>query len=155
MSNFDDAFAHIIGVEGGYVNDPQDPGGETKYGISKRSYPNEDIPNMTLERSKMLYKRDYWDKIKGDELPSVLASFVFDAAVNQGVDPAIRMLQRALGVAQDGIMGLDTMRKIRDSGKESCALFMAERAMRYMSTRNADKYLRGWLKRLFIVTMEA
>jgi len=154
MSNFDDAFAQIVGVEGGYSNDLQDPGGETKYGISKRSYPNENIPNMTLERSKMLYKRDYWDKVKGDELPRILGSFVFDAAVNQGVDPAIRMLQRALGVAQDGIMGLDTMRKIRDSGKEECALFMAERSMRYFGTRNFDKFGRGWLKRLFIVSME-
>jgi lysozyme family protein len=155
MNNFDNAFAHIIGVEGGYSNNPADPGGETKYGICKRSYPGEDIKNMTLDRAKMIYRRDYWDKVKGDELPTPLDSFVFDSAVNQGVEPAIRMLQRTLGVAQDGIIGMDTMRKVRDSGKEACALFMAERALRYFGTRSFDQFGRGWLKRLFIVTLEA
>lgn len=154
MSEFDDAFACAVWIEGGYVNDPDDPGGETKYGISKRSYPNEDIPSMTLERSKMIYKRDYWDKIKGDELPAPLSHFVFDAAVNQGVDPAIKMLQRVLNVAQDGILGRNTMIKAKNAGKEICALYLSERALRYTGTRNFDKYGRGWLKRLFVIAME-
>ena len=154
MHNFDKAFAAVVGLEGGYSNDPNDPGGETKYGISKRAYPNENIKNLTLDRAKALYKRDYWDEVKGDELPHRLDIMVFDAAVNQGVVPAIKMLQKALGVAQDGILGRDTMKKALDAGKEHCALFMAERAMRYMGTRNFDRFGRGWLKRLFVVVFE-
>lgn len=155
MHNFDMAFDGVIGVEGGYVNDPNDPGGETKYGISKRAYPNENIQNMTIERAKAIYRRDYWDTVKGDELPYHLDILVFDAAVNQGVIPAIKMLQKALNVAQDGVIGRDTMTKARNAGKEHCALFMAERALRYIGTRNFDRYGRGWLKRLFIVAFEA
>ena len=96
MSDFDKAFEHVLGIEGGYVNDPKDPGGETKYGLCKRSYPTVDIKALTIEQAKAIYKRDYWDKVKGDDLPFPLNLFMFDAAVNQGVDPAIKMLQAAL-----------------------------------------------------------
>jgi|SRR3989338_11082090 len=154
MMNFDTAFSHVIGVEGGYSNDSSDPGGETKYGISKRAYPDENIPGMTLERAKMLYKRDYWDAAKCDLIPFPLDHLVFDAAVNQGVSPAIKMLQKVLCVPQDGIFRADTQRKVKEAGKEACALFMAERALRYMGTRSFDKFGRGWLKRLFVVVME-
>ena len=153
--SFDKCFASVIGVEGGYVNDLKDPGGETKFGISKRSYPAEDIKNLTLERAKELYRRDYWDKIRGDMIASPLDAFVFDAAVNQGIEPAIKMLQKVVGVAQDGICGMITQRKAQSATKEHAALFMAERAMRYYVTRNFDIYGRGWLKRLFVVAMEA
>lgn len=155
MNNFDSAFSSVIGIEGGYSNDLNDPGGETKYGVCKRSYPNIDIASLTLDQAKEIYRRDYWNKVKGDELPFKLDAMVFDAAVNQGVEPAIKMLQKALNVAQDGIMGQDTMTKARNAGKEVCALFMAERALRYTGTRSFDRFGRGWLKRLFIVAMEA
>ena len=155
MNSFDTAFAHVIGVEGGYSNDKDDPGGETKFGICKRAYPAEDISNMTLDRAKMFYKRDYWDLVKGDELPAPLNSLVFDCAVNQGVDTAIKLLQKTLNVATDGIIGADTMRKARDAGKETCALYLADRALRYSGTRNFDKFGRGWFKRLFVLAMEA
>ena len=158
MTNFDKAFAQIIGLEGGYTDGETgssmyDPGGETKFGISKRAYPNETIKELTLDRAKFLYKRDYWDKIKGDDLPVPLDSFMFDAAVNQGVDAAIKMLQKALSVAQDGIFGVETLRKAKSSGNEVAALFMAERAFRYTGTRSFDQFGRGWFKRLFVVAM--
>lgn len=155
MSNFDKCFANVIGLEGGYTDDPQDPGGETKYGISKRSHPAEDIKNLTLERAKEIYRREYWEKIRGDMIPEPLDAFVFDAAVNQGVSAAIKMLQKALSIAQDGIFGITTQRKAIASTKEHAALFMAERALRYYGTRNFDKYGRGWIKRLFVVAMES
>jgi hypothetical protein len=84
VSNFDTAFGIIVGIEAGYVNDPRDPGGETKYGISKRRYPAEDIPNLTLERAKFLYQRDYWNPHHCDALPWAEALLVFDTAVNGG-----------------------------------------------------------------------
>lgn len=160
MSDYDTAFAVTIGLEGGYVNDPSDPGGETKYGISKRQYPDEDIENMTLVRAKLLYKRDYWDVIKGDELPAKLNHIVFDAAVNQGCDKASgfaaqKMLQKVLGVAQDGVLGRDTMEAVKKkSGKTLCGQYLSERAMRYIGTRNFDKFGRGWFYRLFSLSME-
>lgn len=155
MSEFDKAFDAVVGIEGGYVNDPKDPGGETKYGICKRSYPNEDIKNLTSERAKLLYKRDYWDAAKCDQLPTPLNLFVFDAAVNQGVAPAIKTLQKTLNVVQDGILGQQTIAAAQVMHTDAVALFMADRALRYTGTRNFDLYGRGWLKRLFLISMEA
>jgi len=153
-TNFDKAFNAIVGVEGGYVNDPKDPGGETKYGISKRSYPNEDIKNLTPERAKELYRRDFWTAIHGDELTWPLALFLFDAAVNHGPETAVTVLQKSLGVKQDGSMGPRTVKAaVAGDAKEKCAMFMADRALRYTGTRNFDIYGRGWLARLFRVVI--
>lgn len=153
MTNFDTAFEHIIGLEGGYVNDPKDPGGETKYGISKRAYPNVDIKALTLDGAKDLYRRDYWDAVKADQLPWPLSSYVFDAAVNQGVGVAIQTLQKALGVKIDGILGQQSLAAVRKADqRELSALYMAHRALRYTGTRNFDRFGLGWMKRLFKIT---
>lgn len=155
MSNFDICFASVIGLEGGYSNDPKDPGGETKYGVSKRAHPTEDIKNMTLERAKEIYRKNYWEKVRGDIIPAPLDAYVFDAAVNQGVDASIKMLQRVLDITQDGVFGLTTQKRVQSATGEQAALFMAERALRYYGTRNFDLYGRGWLKRLFVVARAA
>lgn len=89
---FQQAISKVIDFEGGYVNDPNDPGGETKYGISKRAYPNLDIASLTVEDATSIYQRDYWDKIGGDSLPSPLNFLAFDCAVNQGVERAKELL---------------------------------------------------------------
>ena len=96
MSAFDNCFEIVVGHEGGYVNDPKDPGGETKYGISKRSYPRVNIAALTLDGAKQIYRADYWDKVRGDELDPGLALITFDAAVNNGASQAVRWLQGAL-----------------------------------------------------------
>jgi lysozyme family protein len=155
--SFDRAFENVIGVEGGYVNDPDDPGGETIYGITRRDHPQAWANGQpTLAQAKEIYRRDYWDAAGCGQLLVPLAELVFDCAVNQGVGTAKKLLQKALGVTQDGIIGRGTVAAIqRADQKELCALFMAERALRYTGTRNFDKYGRGWLKRLFIVAMEA
>lgn len=153
--SFDAAFAIVVGVEGGYANDPADPGGETKYGISKRAYPNEDIANLTLERAKELYQRDYWTPIKGGVLPWPFVLFVFDAAVNQGVEPAIKMAQRAFDIPQDGLIGPRTIEAAQNATPWHVARFMAFRAQRYASTRNYDKYGAGWMTRLFQLAMHS
>jgi len=155
MSDFDQSFSKIIGVEGGYSNNPDDPGGETMWGICKRDYPNLDIKNLTQDQAKSIYKSDYWDKVKGDLLPYPLNLFMFDAAVNQGVEAAIKCLQKTLNLAQDGILGVQTMKGAQSMRDDAIALYMADRAVRYTGTRNADKFLRGWMKRLFVITMGA
>lgn len=153
---FDRAFDLVVGVEGGYVNDPNDPGGETKYGICKRDHPNEDIKALTLERAKEIYREKYWNPIKGDAFFWPLSFFLFDCAVNQGVGVAIKLLQRALRLKEDGILGPVTMGAVRKMDQvELCALFMAHRGLRYVQTRNYDIYGKGWFKRLFRVAMGA
>ncbi len=153
--NFDAAFEKIIGSEGGYVNDPQDPGGETKFGISKRSYPTTDIANLTLDQAKAIYQRDYWDKCSCSQLPSPLDLLVFDSAVNQGVSPACHMLQDAVGVVSDGVIGALTVSAAVHAGPRAAALFMANRAMRYANTPEPQRtqYLHGWFNRLFLTSM--
>lgn len=106
---WDSAFDLLMMNEGGYVNNLKDPGKETKYGISKKSYPNEDIFNLTLDRAKEIYYRDYWTRCKCDYIPDALSVAVFDYAVNSGVKQAIKSLQTVLGVKADGIIGNQTI----------------------------------------------
>ena len=88
--NFDRAIDFVLRHEGGYVNDPRDPGGETNFGISRRAYPTLDIKNLTKEQATGIYRKDYWDKVGGDILPWPWDLILFDTAVNQGVAWAIR-----------------------------------------------------------------
>ena len=154
--SFDRAFELLIGLEGGYVNDPNDPGGETKFGISKRAYPALDIVSLTAADAKQVYRRDYWDFVAGDALPWPLSYFVFDAAVNQGVAPAIRMLQQAVGVEADGVIGPRTLAAVgRFPQSEVCSLFLALRGVRYAGTHGFKHYGLGWFKRLFLALWDA
>ena len=111
-SGFARAFAVVIGEEGDYSNDRADPGGETKYGISKRAYPNVDIANLTLEGARALYARDYWTPAACDRMGPALALLVFDAAVNNGIHKAVPWLQTAVGASPDGRVGDVTIRAI-------------------------------------------
>jgi len=169
MSDFDKACDIILLSEGLYSNDPDDAGGETKHGIAdmrdgKRDgmtdvdgdgIPDTYIKDLTPAQGRIIYKRDYWDVCKCDQLAWPLNLFVFDAAVNQGEQPAKKMLQRALNVKQDGILGKITMARAAKADKEQICLFMAYRAQRYYGTRGYDKYGNGWLKRLFVLSLEA
>lgn len=149
-TDFDRAFALVIGEEGGYVNNPADPGGETKFGISKKRYPALDIKNLTLDTARSIYLADYWMPAHCDDLPWPLDAYVFDAAVNQGEGAAIILLQKSLGVAQDGIFGSQTRKALANvKVPELAAKYAADRALRYTGTKNFDVFGRGWLKRLF------
>lgn len=152
--SFDRAVALVLAHEGGYVNDPRDPGGETRYGISKRAYPDVDILHLTEERAKAIYKRDYWDKLRTDEIPEELAICLFDAAVNMGRDRAVRLLQRACGVAQDGVMGGNTI-AAANRLPEAVVRFSAERVIAYTGIRGFDTFGKGWLRRTIAVALEA
>ena len=110
--NFDEAYEKLIGHEGGYVNNPADPGGETKFGISRRAYPLENIKAMTLGRAKVLYQRDYWGPAGCDAVPDGIKFDLFDMAVNGGVTAAIKTLQRAAGVTADGQLGPITLQAL-------------------------------------------
>lgn len=147
--DFDSTFLRLIGHEGGYVNDPRDAGGETKFGISKRQYPTVDIAALTLDQAKAIYRRDYWQRMQGDGLPSGLAFQVFDAAVNSGIETAVRWLQQAAGVAQDGIVGTVTLNAVR--GQDESVLirkFLGVR-LEFLTQLNAwQTFGRGWARRI-------
>ena len=147
--NFPKIVSETLQQEGGYVNDPQDPGGETNMGISKRAYPDVDIKNLTKAQAIDIYHRDYWNKVKGDDLPSGLDMVVFDSAVNSGISKATKWLQNALGVPVDGVLGPQTMKAL--VGKNTGPLIDT-----YLDTRLAflkqlptwGRYKKGWSRRV-------
>jgi lysozyme family protein len=98
-SNFEIAFQYLVdqNIEGGYINDPEDPGGETKYGISKRSYPHLDIRSLTLDQAKEIYRKEWWDD-SYDKMPSAIATPVFIMAINTGAIEAHQTLQQAINL---------------------------------------------------------
>lgn len=149
MNWFDQCFDKLIAHEGGYVNHASDPGGETNFGISKRSYPQVDIKNLTRDAAKQIYKRDYWDRAQCDRLPPTLAYLLFDAAVNSGIGQAIRFLQRAAGVADDGVLGPLTLATIQRLDAESiCARFIGQRLDFMTRLSTFDHFGKGWSRRL-------
>jgi lysozyme family protein len=156
--DFPRALEVVLKLEGGYSDDPRDSGGKTQYGITEKvarafGYAGE-MQKLPLEVAENIYRSGYWNNCKCDQLPYPLSLYVFDCAVNQGSDAAKKLLQAALGVKQDGLIGAVTLAAARKSGSETAALFMAGRALRYTGTRGFDVYGKGWLKRLFIVTRE-
>ena len=147
--NFDTAFERLIGHEGGYVNHAKDPGGETKFGISKRSYPGENIKEMTLVRAKDIYQRDYWWKAGCDLVPDCVKFDLFDTAVNAGPGAAIRMLQKALGVTQDGVIGPKTMQAISSMDPERLdKRFNGHRLDHLNNLGTWPDFGRGWAQRI-------
>lgn len=147
--NFDQAFDRLIGHEGGYTPGVGDPGGETNWGISKRSYPNLDIKALTREQAKEIYRRDFWQRINADRLSDGVAFQVFDFAVNSGIDTAVRHLQRALGVADDGHWG-PVSQSAADSMSESDQIMQlsAERLDFMSRLSNWQVAGKGWARRI-------
>lgn len=153
MSLFDAAVDFIItNIEGGHEEDPKDPGGDTWYGISRRSYPKEPWP-PTRERAIEIYRTDFWDAVRGDDLPPRLAVAVFDTAINQWVDPAIRLLQHTLGVTVDGLLGPETLAKAlaRDPRKLTRD-YLTYRVMEYTTLKNFKTYAHSWVYRCFQIS---
>jgi lysozyme family protein len=145
--NFDQAFDRLISREGGYTNDTDDPGKETKFGISKRSYPDVDIANLTLESAKAIYKRDFWDAL-GDIHP-VIKFQVFDFAVNSGIQTAIRKLQLAIGAADDGHWGPRSAAALSTMDLNDVLMkFAAQRLLFMTSLSTWDKFGKGWARRI-------
>lgn len=134
-----------------------DTGGLTKYGISQRAYPDLDIRNLTEADAKRIYFEDYWSAVSGDDFAWPLNLLVFDAAVNQGVSAASKMLQKAAGgLVVDGVLGRKTKARVSSvPPKEMAARYMARRALRYTGTRAFDKYGYGWMSRLFRIVLRA
>lgn len=152
--NFDAAFLALIGHEGGYVSPESaivhdDPGGETNYGISKRSYPGEDIKGMTLERAKLLFHRDFWGPAGCDAVPDSVKFDLFDTAVNSGPKTAVKLLQRAVQETDDGILGPRTLQAAQSMQPQRLAAhFAAHRLLLMTDLKNWPANGRGWTRRV-------
>ena len=143
--NFDMAFDRLMGSEGGYVNNSANPGGETQWGISKRSYPNVDIAKLTREGAKAIYLKDFWLIIDAD--PAIKFQ-VFDFAVNSGVQTAIRKLQAAIGVADDGHWGPVSGQALAAMPVAQVLLrFIAQRIRFWTSLTTWSTFGKGWANR--------
>jgi lysozyme family protein len=148
----------ILFIEGGYDNDPADPGGETKYGICKRQYPNLDIKALTEDQALEIYKKDYWGQHRLDDINSqVVANVIFYLIVNLGAHPAITLVQRALvkyhkTLVIDGAMGSKTIYAINstlDIGLDDSIRVLACAYYLNLVTKNhsLDKFFKGWIRR--------
>ena len=147
--NFDESFAKLIGHEGGYVNDKRDPGGETKYGVSKRSYPTLNIASLTEYDAKAIYLRDFWKPAGCDRVPPAIAFDLFDMAVNSGVSRAIKTLQRVVGTAEDGQLGPITLAAVAALDPvRAVARFNAVRLAFMASLPTWPTFSRGWALRI-------
>lgn len=164
-ANFDKALKFVLESEGGYSDNKNDPGGETKYGISKRSHPDEDIKNLSLERAGEIYHERYWDAVKGDDLPSGVDYVTFDGAVNHGPQNAGIFLQRAVNrlklvLRVDGIIGPVTIQNVLGRDRQNLiADILRERDIFYRKIvaqePSQEVFLNGWLARLSKVAVNA
>lgn len=151
MNSFDDAFTALIGNEGGYVNDPRDPGGETMWGITKRvamangyTGPMRDLP---LDTAKAIAKAQYWDKYQCDQFDIRVGFQVFDAAYNGG-QPA-KWLQQAAGVADDGVIGPNTIAAVNAADPLKIVMkFLAFRLKYLGNLASWANFGHGWANRV-------
>lgn len=136
------------------MNNPNDPGGETKYGISKRSYPKIDIPNLTMDQARRIYKQDYWDRLQCSELAPAVGMTVFDTAVNCGRYRAAKWLQISIRafdspVEIDGIIGPQTVAASKEcEASRLCLTFLHQRLFHYLCLRKKyPEFVLGWISR--------
>lgn len=150
ISDFAKAMEFVLKAEGGYTLDPNDPGGETMFGVSRNRWPNwpgwavvdakkgdpEFPANLNadqalIETAKTFYEQNFWKACHCDELPAAFAISIFDTAVNQGISVAIRLLQITLGVDADGIIGPKTIAAAHNASPRKVKVFLAQRQAAY------------------------
>ena len=152
--SFQDHIVDVLEHEGGFVDDPDDKGGMTKYGISKRSYPDVDIENLTKAEAVQIYYEDYWKPSKADNLHGDIQNTYFDMVVNMGQGNAVKVLQRAINslggskIDVDGVIGPQTISHAHKLNKKR---LQAYRCLYYSNLVLRDptqkKFYYGWWKR--------
>lgn len=162
--NFDAALKAILHHEGGYVNHPADPGGMTNLGVTKRVWEEwvghevdeKTMRGLTPEIVGPMYKAKYWDKIKGDDLPTGVDYCVFDAAVNSGPGRAAKWLQACVGVEPDGGIGPKTLAAVAAFDPKELVEDYAKRRLSFlMDLKTWDTFGKGWGRRVAEVQTSA
>jgi lysozyme family protein len=141
-----------LDAEGGYDNDPDDPGGETKYGIDKRSHPDVNIKELTIEEAKDIYFTEYWTKFSCDRFEKPVGEVYFDCCVNTGQKQSNKFLQRAVGTEADGIIGPKTVSKLVVEDPKVLANAIINQRQKFYENlaynkANLKKFLNGWTNR--------
>ena len=150
--NFDECLKMLLHHEGGYVNHPKDPGGETNLGVTKRVYEKwggtKDMKDLTVEDVAPIYKKNYWDRCKCDDLESGVDWVVFDWAVNSGTGRSAKAIQKICGASQDGAIGPKTLALIKSQNTEYIIEeFGKIRQNFYESLKTFDTFGKGWTRR--------
>ena len=137
----------ILNHEGGYVNDPVDPGGETKYGISKKAHPDLNISALTKDQAIDIYYREYYLPVKVENLlDDTAALHLFDHAVTSGPGRAVKLLQKAIGMPQTGNMSQDTIRNANQ--RTDLSVLLSHARKNFYESLGSAKFLKGWLHRV-------
>jgi len=152
MNIFEECISVVFAHEGGYAFNENDPGGETKYGISKRSYPELNIRELTREQAKGIYERDFWKPLKLYMIDNAnICLELFDFSVNAGISRAVKMAQKLAGTQEDGIMGGMTAKAINEFEGDYVKAYKHARRIYYEHLGSKDRYgifLKGWLSRI-------
>lgn len=144
---FEEAFDRLLGHEGGYVNDPTDPGGETNWGISKRAFPYLDIKSLSRDDAKRIYEKYYWTPLA--DAHAAIKFQVFDFAVNSGIQTAIRKLQQAIKVADDGHFGPRSLEALKAMDHNDVLMRVNGLRLRFMTDlKNWPNASKGWARRV-------
>ena len=166
--NYQQCLEMILHHEGGYVNHPEDPGGATNLGVTKRVYEEWVGRTVTLDKMEQLqvsdvapiYKKNYWDRVKGDQLPSGLDLCVFDFGVNAGTGRAAKYLQSMVGATADGAIGPATLRAVdtfvkQEGHKGAIELYQKNRLSYYKKLNHFKTFGKGWTRRVRETTASA
>lgn len=162
--NWEDAFKAVLKHEGGFVNHPRDPGGMTNLGVTKRAWEEytgqladeSEMRSLTSELVKPFYKAKYWDKIKGDDLPSGVDYAAYDLAVNSGPTRAAKYLQQIVGVPADGIIGPKTLAAIKEAPADEVIDALCGMRMDFLKALPTfDTFGKGWTRRVAEVETKA
>jgi len=163
-NNWEQCFALVLKNEGGYVDNPADPGGATNLGCTKavweqyigRSVTKDDIKALTPNDVMPLYKAKYWDTIKGDDLPEGVDYAVFDFAINSGPSRAAKALQSVLSVTVDGQIGSATLRALETANPREVATAVCEARLAFLqSLPTYGTFGKGWSRRVAEVEQTA
>ena len=156
MSNFSECLKLVLHHEGGYVNHPKDPGGETNMGVTKRVYEEfggtKDMKDLEFEDVMPIYKKNYWDRVKADDLPAGLDLCVFDFGVNAGTGRAAKYLQSLVGAAADGAIGPNTLKTVEvyvqiEGIEATIEAYQKNRQGYYEKLKTFETFGRGWTRR--------
>ena len=153
LTRFDDIIEVVLHHEGGYVNDPDDPGGETNFGIAKRSHPDVDIKNLTKDGAKEIYYQDYWMKNRVPQMPDDLKHIYFDMSINQGRGRDVKILQKAANakganLKVDGGLGPKTIGALNGVELERVRAYRIKYYADLVTRKpDLEKFYFGWFRR--------
>lgn len=154
--NWNASIAKVLESEGGFVNHPKDPGGVTNLGVTKKVYEAwvgrpvsvQEMRELTVEQAAPLYKKEYWDRVKGDDLPDGTDLLLFDFAVNAGVSRSVRLAQKVVGTTADGVIGPMTLKAINGYDNHDFIKDFTDRKLAYYRRlKHYPTFGKGWERR--------